>query len=525
MINYWWVTRPKRKLNPIPEILAVFSTVSLDAQWQGDVSLHRLFEDNLESAGLKRVGERRDARGSGGRTYYAWLASLGLVFTQESTGKTFLTLAGEAIMQGKSPVEILKAQVLKYQFPSPFSLSPATSKTRVDERFKIRPFRFLLRLLSDSRVEYLTNDEIAKIVLVEAENESEKCYEYIVKRILAFREYGDEVLTDDFFVLYAPSTGKVNPDHPFSHLTDIANTFVNWLEYTQFICREERKVRLLADKQQEVQDILHDKSVMIDRPNEQEYFQRKYGLDPWHQKDTRNLAKTKIITARTIEEQRVRQAFIAMSIHKPIKKITPEVVNQVAYVTGADSKLVEFTLEKEYPNGAVSGFMTEYFEMAFKGKEDAVQFEVATTELFRDIFGFEATHLGQTGSKSTPDVLLLSDEDGYQAIIDNKAYSRYSITGDHHNRMVHNYIGNIASYSSCGQPIGFFSYIAGGFATQIDKQIKAIVDATGVHGSAITVSNVIRLVERQNEHPISHARIRELFSVDRQVGMVDVLAI
>lgn len=72
MINYWWVTRPKRKLNSIPEILAVFSTVSLDVQWQGSINLHRKFEDGLEEAGLKRVGERRDARGSGGRTYYAF---------------------------------------------------------------------------------------------------------------------------------------------------------------------------------------------------------------------------------------------------------------------------------------------------------------------------------------------------------------------------------------------------------------------------------------------------------------------
>lgn len=55
MINYWWVTRPKRKLNSIPEILAVFSTVSLDAQWQGSINLHRLFEDGLEKSGLKEL--------------------------------------------------------------------------------------------------------------------------------------------------------------------------------------------------------------------------------------------------------------------------------------------------------------------------------------------------------------------------------------------------------------------------------------------------------------------------------------
>lgn len=524
MINYWWVTRPKRKLNSIPEILAVLSTVTLDAQWQGSMNLHRMFEDELEESGLKRIGERRDARGSGGRTYYAWLASLGLVFTQESTSKCYLTLAGEAIMQGKSPVEVLKNQVLKYQFPSPFSLSPASSKVRVNSRFKIRPFRFLLRLLYDTRLEYLTCEEIAKIVMVEAENESDKCFDYIVNRICEFRDKGDAVLDADFYEKYAPSSGKVNPEHPFSHLLDTANTMANWLDYTQLVYREEGGIiRLLADKRDEVGFIINTKLPFVDRPEEQEYFQRKYGLDPWHQKDTRNLAYTKTITARMIDTQKIRQAFIALSLKKPIRTISTDVVEYIVHTTGVDGKLVENTLVECYPNGAISGFMTEYFEMAFKGTEEAVAFEVATTELFKDVFGFTAIHLGQTGSRSAPDVLLLSDSEGYQAIIDNKAYSRYSITGDHRNRMIHNYIEKVSNYSAYTQPIGFFSYIAGGFANQIDKQIQSIVDETGVHGSAMTVSNMIKLVERQIATPFSQQMIKDIFSVDRQIVLSDIV--
>lgn len=523
MINYWWVTRPKRKLNSIPEILAVLSTVSLDAQWHGSINLHRMLEDGLEEAGLKRIGERRDARGGGGRTYYAWLASLGLVFTQESTSKCYLTLAGEAIMQGKSPVEILKSQILKYQFPSPFSLSPTTSKVRVESRFKIRPFRFLLRLLYDARIGYLTCEEIAKIVMVEAENESDKCFDYIVKRIMDFRNYGDDILDKDFFIKYAPSSGKVNPEHPYSHLLDTANTMANWIEYTQLVYREERGVlKILDEKRDEVEQIISTKLPFIDRPEEQEYFQRKYGLDPWHQKDTRNLANTKTITARMIDAQKIKQAFITLSLRKPIMSISAEVIDNIVKTTGVDEKLVENTLIECYPNGAISGFMTEYFEKAFKGTDEAVAFELATTELFRDIFGFEAVHLGQMGSKSTPDVLLLSDSEGYQAIIDNKAYSKYSINGDHKNRMIHNYIKNISNYSEFNQPVGFFSYIAGGFANQIDNQVRSIVNETGVHGSAITVSNMIKLVERQNAKPLSHQLIREIFSVDRQIVLSDI---
>ncbi|MBQ8950757.1 MAG: restriction endonuclease [Eubacterium sp.] len=522
MINYWWVTRPKRKLNSIPEILAVFATVSLDARWQGSMDLHIAFEDGLEEAGLKRVGERRDARGSGGRTYAAWLASLGLIFTQESTSKSYLTLAGEAIMQGGSPVDILRNQVLKYQFPSPFSLSPATSKTRVMERFKIRPFRFLLRLLDDDRIGYLTNEEIAKIVMVEGENESDKCFEYIVSRIIAFRSFGDSILDEDFFTKYAPSSGKVNPDHPFSHLLDTANTMANWLEYTQYIYREEGGIiRLLDDKRTEVRTFLDTKMPFIDRPEQQEYFQRKYGLDPLHQKDTRNLTNTKTITSRMIDIQRIKQAFIALSMHRPIRRIDTSVCDFIVSVTGVDGKLVENILVETYPKGALGGFMTEYFEMAFKGTEEAVEFEKATTNLFQDVFGFNAIHLGQTGSKSAPDILLLSDSEGYQAIIDNKAYSKYSITGDHKNRMIHNYIEHISNFSSFTQPIGFFSYVAGGFGNQIDKQIQDITSETGIHGSGITVSNMIELVKQQDIKPMNHAQIRTLFGVDRQIRMAD----
>ena len=522
MINYWWVTRPKRKLNSIPEILAVFSTVSLNVQWQGNIDLHRDFEEGLEQAGLKRVGERRDARGSGGRTYYAWLASLGLVFTQESTNRSFLTMAGEAIMQGKSPVEIIKNQVLKYQFPSPFSLSPQSAKTRVNERFRIRPFRFLLRLLNDNRIQYLSTEEIGKIVIVEAENETDECYEYIVKRILAFREEGDGILDENFFVKYAPSSGRVNPDHPYSHLTDTANTIVNWLEYTQYIFREEGGIiRLLAEKRPEVEYVLSAKPAFIDRPEEHEYFQRKYGLDPWHQKDTRNLSKSRTITSRMIDIQKIRQAFIAYSLHKPIRSISSDIIDYVVNITGADGKLVESTLIESYPNGAISGFMTEYFEMAFKGTEEATQFEIATTELFQEVFGFKTKHLGQTGRNSAPDVLLLSENDGYQAIIDNKAYSKYSISGDHHNRMVHNYIKNCSRYSVYDKPLGFFTYIAGGFGNQIDRQLKSIADESGVHGSGIAVSNLIKLVEKQNSNPLSHHEIKSLFSLDRQIMYSD----
>ncbi|SFQ09366.1 Restriction endonuclease FokI, C terminal [Lachnospiraceae bacterium XBB1006] len=512
--NYWWVTRPKRKLNTIPEILSVFASAALEHQWDGSRNLHVQFENELERAGLKRVGTRRDGTGSGGRTYAAWLRSLGLICQETTTNQVFLTLAGEAIVEGKSPVAVLKKQVLNYQFPSQFSMSVG-----VDERFRIKPFRFLLKLLMDERLGYLSSDEVGKIIITEAE--TDKDYEKMVERVIAYRNFGDDILGEDFFSKYIP---EVNPESadPYQKLKDIANTMFNWLEYTQLVGRDTGTIFIPEEKKKEVSKIIEEKSPLILNPDDKETFQRKYGIDPWHRKDTRNLIATKTISSRNIEMQRIKNAMMIIAATRPIVSIDTTIVENVVETTGSERNLVEHTLLEAFPHGLMGGFLANYYEMAFKGTEEAIEFEKATTEIFRASFGYNAVHLGQTGAKSAPDVLLLSDSEGYQAIIDNKAYSKYSITGDHHNRMVHNYVEKIGNYSNSRYPIGFFTYIAGGFISTIDKQIAAEVAEANVHGSGITVATFIKMIEKNSEQPYSQKTLRELFSLDREIKLVDI---
>ena len=47
MLNYWWVTRPKRKLNSVPEVLAAFADLSLNQEWNGQRDSHLAYEDAL----------------------------------------------------------------------------------------------------------------------------------------------------------------------------------------------------------------------------------------------------------------------------------------------------------------------------------------------------------------------------------------------------------------------------------------------------------------------------------------------
>ena len=519
MINYWWVTRPKRKLNSVPEVLASISTIALQNEWQGQKDTQLSVEDALEDAGLKRVGERRDQGGSGARTYIAWLKSLGLLFTAQNSKKLELTLAGEAVLQNDFPFETIKNQVLKYQFPSNFSLS---RNIDVSPRFKVHPFIFLLKLLTNQAIQYLTVEEIALIVILHGENETASCYEKVINRILDYRAHEEFYMTTEDWTLYPPSKGNGRPDDPTGHLLDIGNTIINWLEYTQLAKRDEdKKVRILEDKKDEVNTILAKPIPFIDRPENEEVYQRKYGLDTKHSKDTRNLANTKTITSKIIDEQKIKSAFISLSLSSPITAITQDIIETIKQNTGIDKSKIEDYLLKTYPHGAIGSFMSEYFEMAFKGREDATEFEKNTVLLFQEIFHYNAKHVGPIGL--TPDVLIVSDSDGYQAIIDNKAYSKYTISNDHRNRMIHNYIYGINNYSESKTPLAFFTYIAGGFGSTIDSQLKSISDESSVNGSAITVARFIDLIKNHQNEEYSHSELRKIFSLNREIRNGDFL--
>ena len=520
MLNYWWVTRPKRKLNSIPDVLAVFAESSMSDTWFGQRNSHLSLENALEQSGLKREGDRRDQTGGGGRTYKAWLVSLGLIFVQESTQKLQLTLAGEAILNGETPVKVLTNQILKYQFPSAFSLERSIN---VNERFKIHPFWFLLKLLTDNRVQYLTQEEIAKIIIIEAENESKKCYEKIVSRLIEFRNFGDGCLEKDFAQKYASSKGTVNYKKPFAHLQDIANTIINWLEYTQLVIRENKKLIILPDRLNDVLEIISTQLPFIPRPEEHEYFQRRYGLDTHHIKDTRNLLKTSVVTDFMIAEMRVKKIFITLALKEPIGGITANLIERISEQSGIKSSIVTEVLQKNFPHGSIGSFMANYFEMAFSGREQCREFEEATANIFREIFQFNSTWLGSASSgRAVPDILLVSDECGFQAIIDTKAYSRYDLPTTHRDRMIYHYLPEIKNYSSSDLPIKFFSYIAGGFSNTIATPLKEIVNATKINGSAVPVTVFIKMAEKNSTNPYSHSKIKDIFSLNRKIYISDV---
>lgn len=514
MINNWQVPRNKRRLYPVVDILSLFTLQNLGENWRSNLSRQLDFEMELERYGLKRVGQRRDRRAGGARTYESWLYNLGLVYIETDTNITRTTLAGEALLSGQPPVSIVTNQLMKLQYPSAYSIR---RRVNINERFQIRPFRFLLRLLLDDRVQTLSKEEIGRFVITEGENESQECFENVVQRILEYRLNGDSILPVNFEEMYSSSTtGIRSREKTINGLEDNANTLINYLEYTQFISRNDiGSIYVLPERIVDVQSIIEDGTTLRRLDTNHDFgienFQRNFGLAPGQNRDNRNFGSQNI-TDSIYRERRIRSELLHIAGTTPIANITNEILNRISSSTGYTINEVSIALDGFRPD-TFSLFEATYMNMAVSGRELATEFELATQNVFEQL-GFNAEHVG--ARPLHPDIYVESPLN-YTGIIDTKAYRRYSITNDHRNRMVRNYIPTYKDDN-----FTFFMYIADGFGSNIVSQIQSISRETNVNGTVISAANIMRLLQRNQVSTINHASLRNLFTNNEIISVSDI---
>ncbi|MEW4264486.1 restriction endonuclease FokI C-terminal domain-containing protein [Priestia megaterium] len=530
MINNWHVPRNKRKLYPIVLALSEFSEQNLGSTWAKDKKRQLTYEEILEEKGLKKKGKRRNQEGGGARTYEAWVYALGLIFDETDTNKTRLTMLGEALLNWEPPVPLLTKQLMLFQYPSPYSLRKGV---RINERFKIRPFRFLIKLLLDERLAndsynqkpYLTKPEIGCIISVEAEDESTKCYEHIVERILLFRRIGYEALHEGFEQNVPSSkTGIRTRERTIRALEDNAITFINYLEYSQLIVRDTRNLPIYIPENriEKVKDILNDDTKM-QRINEstkknkywKENFQRSYGLLPGKNKDIRRFEDQKL-TEDTVMEQMVRKDFLDYAKNVPIAEISQELIETIADKTGLHLEYVEEKLDKLNVD-TFDLFERNYIDMAFSGRNLASEFEQATLNVFAEL-GFYTQHVGN--KPRHPDIFVKSDH--FSGIIDNKAYQVFSITHDYELKMINSYI---PKYKKTHNNLSFFMYIAGGFGKNSSNQVRHIANKSGTNGCGIKAADLMRLLKKHKKQTINQQKLKVLFECNRIITTQDILSL
>ena len=237
--------------------------------------------------------------------------------------------------------------------------------------------------------------------------------------------------------------------------------------------------------------------------------------------DRRNFNRENALSQRELNEARIRREYVLLALRTPITSISPEIVEIVSNNTCVDERTVERFLIQNYPHGNIDDFFLSYRELAHMGTAGAREFEIATCEMFKNIFCMNAEHVGPIGN--TPDVFVSSDTEGYCGIIDNKAYKNgYSISGDHKRVMEDVYIPNYQAYGHTQLPLAFYTYIAGSFGTNINSQLATIKRDTGVDGSAMPVDIFINLAQDYADGGYNHSFLKNIFSVNREVCLADL---
>lgn len=525
--THWFVSRQKRKLTTILPALVAFSDICVGKKWAGNKDLQLQYEDELQRRDITVHGTlraRRSGDGGGGvRTLFKQMKDLGLVFTEDDNGLCRLTLIAEALIKGELTfVDAMRIQLQRYQYPSAACWSGSGS---VHHSFMVHPFQFLLRLLRYSPIEnYLTMEEIAYIVIHTADSDDEEAFNAVAGLIIKNRQaYGQLPLSLQDKVYIKPDMPRHEVDEVHRRRQsyyDIANTLCNYISLTQFIDRGFKTISIRSGKETEVDAFIQSNPKFIPHPELKENYLRAYGRGNVA-KDLRDFNRDEQKSSKEITEARIRKEYVLLALKTPITGITPDVVQSISHSIGIDEITVEKFLIKNYPQGNIADFFGAYRESAHLGKAGARDFEIATCEMFGKIFNMRAKHVGPLGN--TPDVFIESDEAGYCGIIDNKAYKNdYSISGNHRRVMEHEYIPNVGVYGNTKYSLAFFTYIAGSFGSNINSQIQTICRDTSLSGSAITVDILINLAQDYAENGYDHNKLRDIFSVNREVQLLDI---
>lgn len=526
--NMWWFTRPKRSLLSTPQALREFALLYEGRTWSSNGREVELsFEENLERAGIKGEGPRFDRTGGGARTYRAWLRSLGL-FYQDKDKVCYLTDAGEALVKNDMPpFEIIKKQVLENQFPSTFSCKWPSS---VDGRFAVRPFIFILQLLLDERIKKYLNerDEIAKVVIEHGISNEQTCVDNVVSRILEYRRIGDESLENNFIDLYKPPICKSEPTMAsvVEALRNIVNTCGNWLEYTQLIERKNGNWSIATGMEEEARELVekYKDKPLLDRPDNEEYFQGRYGLRPGKTRYTSRRGKKGHVSLEDTRERLVLMAVEDYAKTCYIERVDKQLVTTISEKSGVPfndtERILSRNLSGKYPHGFKDRFLQEYIDLSRGGRDKATEFEKATSSIFANVFGLRTEHIGQKGI--VPDIVVASRDEKWAGILDTKSYKKkYSISNDHKNRMIE-YIERYSEYGLEFANLSFFAYVVSDYGKNINSQLENISNKSGVVGSVITARYLARMVERHQKNPYTHEEIRKIFSVNRAITLKDI---
>lgn len=485
----------------IPDILKIFAAASEGQKWEGNRTLQLEFEKALKNYEWKAHNVSRD--GSGGRTYAAMLAMFGLWF--EDRNGVQITNAGKELIEDKHPVPILTKQLLDFQYPSPYS---RIRQVDIDSAFRIQPFRFILKLFIEKNLEEITQEEIAFCLVPYAKtmNDLDRC----CRLIREFRNDPQKII----------SAAVNNSGTTEYNLRNIGNTIVNQFEYAGYF-EERTNIKSLRIKQvmkeKAASDLRNLREGLIQNPEDEIRFQMRYGSGLEVSKDYRYTHPEQ--PALNPNDKAILVAYLEIALNEPIQSISDELVQRIAQRRGVSAEQTKRVLNAFAQKPQLDRFEEKYLKLAVGGTAVADDFEVKTTGIFsKDGFGFAAVWVGN--KPRNPDLFVFFDREKKRyGLIDTKAYKEYTLPLDHKNLMAHTYVPAFKKIKLEGNEyqLNFFSYVAGGFGSGMNRSFSELLDMTQVKGSYITAYNLIQLLRIHRTNPFSADKFGELFSSNSEI--------
>lgn len=503
----WWTTRPTRDLRDIPDALGAFARIAEGRKWAGSRDLHQRFE--VENPAKTSHSGTRGSRGSGGRTWAAWLRSWGMWHDGEEVK---LTDAARVILDARRPGDAHRQivhMIMTFQITS--SYHEALRGADYSE-FRVFPFRLLLELLLDERVGGLRVDEIALFLLhVRGRDE----YEEAVSEIAAWRK---EVKGADIgerkkrlmrrAKAHMKRHHKARADSPgtveghWRSIMDVANTFAVNMSYITEILYDRRAGRISVPKDDEAAArALLEKYAGAGFSGLYRFseaaFAGRYGMRYDRRKasgkDTRPRTAAQKRHARisaAIEDARRGGALSGDALLEAVGARTGYRAEEISDAMGEDPGMAG-----PAGGGDLGGLESHYLRCAADGAEHA-EFEALTRRLF-ELMGFRARKeraARRGGGTAEVDGLVLSEEGGVSGIIECKGGGRYSFPVGDCEKMKHVYIDRFRRRAVGGRmyDLDFFAYVVGTPAGGMGN-FRAIAEETGVRGSVVHARDLLLL--------------------------------
>jgi len=519
----WMFPRNIRSIPPwkMAQICALFQESFKTGNWSGNQELQNNLCRALESAGLKRPGVQYDPASGGPRTYLSQLRCLGLIFSREDI--IWFTKGGEDLVNAVPPLPIMQNLLLRHQYPSIYGMS---SGVKINPQIRVKPVLFVLKLLSDSRINTLT---ISELMIPTIFGHNKDCHEICVRKILSLRAGKAivELLEDSKTDLYTPRTRLRTAGNALKDVKDIANTLKNYLQSCCLINVEKKngsdvisfnpEVRVLYEK------YLREEDKFISTEGGEESFQRAFGA--WDsQKDTRGLSTKEAINKKSAGQSIIKAMFMQYCGERVVSDTPHEFVTKVSQDFGFSKAEILTTIEP-LMRSSLSYFEATFLDLSKGGAPSAINFEKAVCNLFQDRLLFKASLTGQKkrqGVGGYADIFLVALDEKNCALVDTKASPVYSLSSSDYRSMAHSYIQ--AYQELCtgkNLTLEFCLYVAGGFAeTGVKQKLAELKKETNIPVSAIAAHDFLAIA--RNRIPPQHQeRIRTIFKKNTILNALD----